>query len=305
MRTFFRIVAMSWLIGCAAPARADSIEVDGVTRTYSALPAASRPAPLVIVLHGNGQNGSSLMERTAWPLFARRDQFGVVFPDGLNRAWADMRGDEGRAGGTPPPGTDDVAFIVRLVAAFVADGRADPKRVYVTGISNGGAMAMTLACVRAELFAAAASVIMNLTGEFAARCHPSRPLPMLLINGTADPLIPYEGGHGSSYFAADGFWSAADTVGFWRRINGCEAADGDAADFDDRNPSDLSTVTRIGSRCPPGRDVLHYRINGGGHRMPGMFPDANFPTMATAILGPQNGDIDGAETIWAFFAKFP
>ena len=48
-----------------------------------------------------------------------------------------------------------------------------------------------------------------------------------------------------------------------------------------------------------------YRVYGGGHRMPGMFPDAHFPKLPAALLGPQNGDIDGAETIWTFFSKFP
>src|SRR5437588_496490 len=78
-------------------------------------------------------------------------------------------------------GTDDAAFIVRLAEEFIADGVADPRRVYVTGISNGAAMAMTMICERADLFAAHASVIMNLTDEFAAACQPSRAVPFLLM----------------------------------------------------------------------------------------------------------------------------
>ena len=76
-------------------------------------------------------------------------------------------------------------------------------------------------------------------------------------------------------------------------------------DLDDRDRADQSTVTRISSRCPPGRDVLLYRINDGGHRMPGAFPDARFPRLVNAFLGPQNRDIDGAAIIWEFFRKFP
>jgi polyhydroxybutyrate depolymerase len=48
-----------------------------------------------------------------------------------------------------------------------------------------------------------------------------------------------------------------------------------------------------------------YRVNDGGHRMPGGFADARFPRMVNFLLGPQNQDIDGAETIWAFFKRFP
>lgn len=214
--------------------------------------------------------------------------------------------DQGGTGARgPPAGTDDVAFIAKLVEKLVASGTADPRRVYVTGISNGGAMAMTLVCARADLFAAGASVSMNLTDEAAVTCHPSRPLPMLLMNGTADPLVPYEGGRGSSYYAADGFWSTDETLAFWRKLNGCETDNADTTDLPDRAPADQSTVTRISSRCPGGHDVVLYRINQGGHRMPGFSPDARFPKVAASLLGSQNGDIDAAETIWTFFGQFP
>ncbi|MGY4475902.1 alpha/beta hydrolase family esterase [Bradyrhizobium sp. USDA 3364] len=288
-----------------APAKADSLAINGTTRTFTLQPPATRPAPLVIVLHGNTQSGADMITRTSWPLIARRDGFAVAYPDGLNHAWADSRPDARRAGHAPPEGTDDVAFITQLIAKLVGDGIADPKRIYVTGISNGGAMAMTLACERAGLFAAAASVVMNLTDESAPACWPQRPVPMLLMNGTVDPLIPYQGGRGTSTFAADEFWSTERSLQFWRRINGCESNDAATADLPDRNPSDQSTVTRIDSDCPQGRDVVLYRVNGGGHRMPGHFPDAHFTKLAAALLGPQNGDIDGADTIWAFFARFP
>ncbi|MBW7974608.1 PHB depolymerase family esterase [Bradyrhizobium sp. BR 10289] len=290
----------------AAPAAfAETIDVYGTLRSYTAQLPAKRPAPLVIVLHGKTQRGADMITRTAWPLIAKRDGFAVAYPDGLNNSWADARPEERRAGRGPPEGTDDVAFIARLVEKLVADGIADAKRVYVTGISNGGAMAMTLVCARADLFAAGASVIMNLTEESAAACHPSRALPMLVMNGTIDPLIPYEGGRGSGYFAAAGFWSTEKTVAFWRKLNGCDANDATKTELPDKNPEDQSTVTRITSRCPNGHDVLLYRVNNGGHRMPGLFPDARFPKIAAGLLGPQNGDIDGAETIWTFFSQFP
>lgn len=168
------------------PARGDVIDIKGVTRTYTAQLPAKTPAPLVVVLHGKTQRGADMVARTAWPEVAKREGFAVVFPDGLNHAWADARTKARPALRGPPPGTDDVAFIAKLVEKLVANGTADPKRVYVAGISNGGAMAMTLICARADLFAAGASVIMNLTDEAAVTCHPSRPLPMLLMNGTAD-----------------------------------------------------------------------------------------------------------------------
>ncbi|MBR0801860.1 prolyl oligopeptidase family serine peptidase [Bradyrhizobium jicamae] len=287
------------------PARSETIVINGTTRTFTAQLPDSKPAPLVIALHGKTQSGVDMMTRTSWPAVAKREQVAVVFPDGLNRAWADLRSDEERASNGPPKGTDDVAFISQLIQKFIDDGTADRKRIYVTGISNGGAMTMTLLCRRPDLFAAAASVIMNLTDHSARACQPSRPVPLLMMNGTADPLIPYQGGRGSSSFAVGGFWSTDKTLAFWRDVNGCEARNAGSSELEDRDRNDHSTVTRIGSHCPAGRDVVLYRVNGGGHRMPGSFADARFERLADNILGPQNHDIDGAETIWAFFQRFP
>ena len=301
-----RIVALAAVLAFTANAAvAETLIIGGVVRTYTAQLPDRKPAPLVIVLHGNTQTGADVAARTSWPAVAKREGFGVVFPDGLNRAWADLRPNANRAGRAPPKGTDDIGFIAKLIEKFIADGTADPKRIHLTGVSNGGAMTMTMICARAELFAAAASVIINLTDEMASGCHPSRAVPMLMMNGTADPLIPYQGGRGTSRFAVAGFWSTEKSLAFWRDANGCEAGDAAAVDLDDREKTDQSTVTRIESRCPPGRDVVLYRINGGGHRMPGASADARFPRMVNALLGPQNRDIDGAEMIWAFFRKYP
>ncbi|MGY8706979.1 PHB depolymerase family esterase [Bradyrhizobium sp. 18BD] len=305
MRRWMQIGACLAALSVVSAASADTIDVNGVKRSYTAQLPAKKPVPLVVVLHGKTQRGADMVARTAWPQVAKREGFAVVFPDGLNHAWADARTKAGPALRGPLEGTDDIGFIAKLVEKLVANGTADPHRVYVAGISNGGAMAMTLVCARADLFAASASVIMNLTDEAAVTCHPSRPLPILLMNGTADPLVPYEGGRGSSYFAADGFWSTEETLAFWRKLNGCDIDDGSVTELPDKAPADQSTVTRISSRCPKGRDVLLYRINHGGHRMPGFAPDARFPRVATGLLGPQNGDIDGAETIWSFFSQFP
>jgi polyhydroxybutyrate depolymerase len=300
-----RMGALVAALAGATAASADTIDVNGVKRSYTAQLPAKKPAPLVIVLHGETQRGADMVARTAWPQVAKREGLAMVFPDGINNAWADARTKAGPALRGPPAGTDDVAFIAKLVDKLVADGTADARRVYVAGVSNGGAMAMTLACARADLFAAGASVIMNLTDEAAVTCHPSRPLPMLIMNGTADPLVPYEGGRGSSYYAADGFWSTDETLAFWRKLNGCETGDAGMTDLPDGAPADQSSVTRISSRCPNGHDVVLYRVNHGGHRMPGFSADARFPKIAARLLGPQNNDIDGAETIWTFFSRFP
>ncbi|MGH7604677.1 MAG: alpha/beta hydrolase family esterase [Gemmatimonadaceae bacterium] len=297
------LLALALLAPVAAPA--DTIDVGGIPRTYTAqLPDKASRVPLVLVLHGNTQQGIDMRERTGWADVATKEGFAVVFPDGLNRAWADLRSSDERAGVTPPKGTDDTAFLMALTRRYVENGTADPKHLYVTGVSNGGAMAMTLACEHPETFAAAGIVVMNLTQSMRPACRPSQPIPILLMNGTADPLIPYNGGKGTSRFAVDGFLSTPETVRFWRKVDGCDEADASVTALPDVNAEDESRVTRIESRCPPGRDVVLYRVDGGGHRMPGTKSDARVRVFAKFVLGPQNRDLDGAGTIWAFFRNF-
>src|SRR5262245_46417992 len=105
-------ITLAFGVGTAA---ADTISINGTSRTFLVQIPERRPAPLVIVLHGNTQSGADMAMRTLWPALAKREGFAVVFPDGLNHAWADLRPDTERAGRVPPKGTDDVAFITRLI----------------------------------------------------------------------------------------------------------------------------------------------------------------------------------------------
>jgi len=297
------LLALALAFVFAAPASAEQMQVGGQSRSWSAIvPAQARRVPLVLVLHGNLQQGSDMRERTSWPQVAASHGFAVLFPDGLNRSWADLRSADERGGRSPPAGTDDAAFLLALVDRYVAAGIADPKRIYVTGVSNGGAMSLSLACRHADRFAAVASVVMEFTPTVAAACHPAHPIPVLLMNGTADPLIPYAGGRFHDRQDKAEYLSTAETVAFWRRSNGCASGDAGARALPDREPADHSTITRIDSHCPAGRAVVLYRVDGGGHRLPDTRADAQHPRLVDALLGPQNRDAGAPELIWDFFA---
>src|ERR1700730_3711776 len=120
-RHLLPLVATAAIVCWAGAALAETIAFDGVARSFSAQFPDTRPAPLVIVLHGNTQTRADMATPTSWPQIAKREHFGVVYPDGLNRAWADLRPDANRALRAPPKGTDDVAFIVRLIEKYIAD----------------------------------------------------------------------------------------------------------------------------------------------------------------------------------------
>ncbi|MFN3310633.1 MAG: alpha/beta hydrolase family esterase [Thermomonas sp.] len=294
----------------AAAATAGGIEsatlsVDGTPRSYLMQRPSQQPAPLVLVLHGNAQQGRDILEHTSWPDVARRAGFVLVAPDGLNRGWADLRSDAEVAGRRPPPGTDDVKFLTALAQDLVRRGIADPHRIYVAGISNGGAMAMSLACTHPGLFAAASSTIMAMTQTMVAHCHPRQGTPIVLMNGTADPLVNFDGGRGRNrMMGVSGLLSAEDTLRFWRRLDGCAPEDAGTTALADTAPDDGSQVVRVDSRCPPGTGVLLYRVDGGGHRMPDLLADARHPALVDRLLGPQNRDIDGPQRIWDFLKQY-
>ena len=97
------------------------------------------PRPTVIVLHGALGSGAGTARTAGFAEAAARRNFTAVFPDGLDRQWNDGRMDGHN-------GPDDIGFIRALVRRLVADGVADPHRVYLAGISNGGMMSFALAC---------------------------------------------------------------------------------------------------------------------------------------------------------------
>ena len=299
-----RVLACLLLALLAPAACADTLMVDHTPRTYQLQVPAHMPAPLVLVLHGNTAQGKDIFERTSFPALAQREGFALAAPDGLHRAWADFRDAGGHSGRRPPPGTDDVRFLTALVDTLVREGVADPRHVYVVGISNGGAMALSLACARPDLFAAAASVIMEMTRTLANACHPSRSIPLLFMNGTTDPIIHFDGGSGQLFKSATDYLSTDESLRFWRRIDGCEAADAGSDALPDRDRKDDSAVTLIRSRCPMGSDVRLYRVDGGGHRMPDVVDDSRNPRLVSRLLGPQNHDIDGPQVLWDFLRPY-
>jgi polyhydroxybutyrate depolymerase len=87
----------------ASTAAAETIDIGGVARTYITQFPGTKPAPLVVALHGNTQTGADMRTRTSWALVANRERFGVIFPDGLNHAWADLRPDTSAPAGRRPP----------------------------------------------------------------------------------------------------------------------------------------------------------------------------------------------------------
>jgi polyhydroxybutyrate depolymerase len=280
-----------------------TVDVGGLSRTaiLQEPKQAGGRVPVVIALHGGTRQASDIFDRTSWPQIARREGVLLVAPQGENNQWNDGRastisGKESTA--------DDVAFLSALIDVLVRDHNADPRAIFLTGVSNGGLMTMRFACERGSSVGAAAPVIATLPQALATTCRSASPVPALFMAGTADPLMTYDG-KPSAILAKRGdtapMLSMPATLDLWRQRNRCEDK-GTARDLPDLNKNDQSTVTRIDyGPCASGAPVVHYRINGGGHQLPSLQPQ-QMSSRFSQFLGPQNSDIDGPEEVWRFFA---
>jgi len=275
----------------SSPVRGEAIRIetkDG-TRTAILVPARPDPAPAIIVLHGAAIGAEWTLRASGFAEAAAGHGFAAVFPDGIYRVWND-----GREGGRISR-VDDVGFLHRLVEWLVRHGVADPARVYLAGVSNGGMMTLRMLCEAAELFAGAGTIIANMPAGIGEGCRPKKPLPIVMLNGTADPLVPYGGGGVGFAGRRGSVWSAERTAAFLAEVNGCG---GPATRLLATGaPGEATKVVRLDwSSCSSGSPVSLYRIEGGGHQVFGrtdIFP---------AILGPGTRLISAPEVMLELFA---
>jgi polyhydroxybutyrate depolymerase len=258
------------------------MQVAGQQRTYIlASPQASGPLPTVVFLHGKG--GSATKERRiGFEQLGDRERFVTVYPNGLGGAWNVFPSGFHDRNGASTSGAD-TAFIEQLVADLVQRGIADPNRVYLSGVSNGGLMALRLACDAPELFAAIGVLLASMPDYAARGCHPSKPIPLLMVNGTADPIMPYGGGKTAAGLKV---WGTERTITFFRELNGCAMAPkrSEIAQSDWRGTRPIVVDRWTGCSGAP---IVLYSVVGGGHRAPG---------------GPGMGEgFSTAQTLWDFF----
>ncbi len=270
-------------------------ELDRAVQLHRPAGTWPSPQPLVIALHDRGGDGAGMRRRLGLDPVADREGFIVAYPDGVDQHWS-----YGRPIDRPMPvvdGTrvDDIALLRRLIERLVGDGSADPQRIYVIGYANGGLMAFTAACALADRLAAVAVVLAGMTEHQVADCPPGRPVPMLVLGATADPLRDYDGVEGPQ----GRMLSVPDTVEFWRTRNECR--DWTLEALPDREPADGATVAAIHSRdCRDGAEVLLIRID-GGDLPPSIARDRG---AGEPQSGRQGRGIEVADEIWRFLRRF-
>lgn len=276
-----------------------TIMVDTLEREYLLyVPAAydgSEPWPLVFNLHGAGSNAMFQMIASGMNAVADTAHFLIAYPAGISN----RSGDAGWNEPNLPEIQDDIQFVSDMIDAISSEYMLDPARVYATGMSNGGGMSFTLACQLSDRIAAIASVAAP--GTFIEECQPSRPIPIMYIHGTADVIVPFQGG--PSPVVPITFPAARDRVEFWVNNNEC-TEDPIITEFEDINTADSSTVTlEQYSNCSNAAEVFFYVITNGGHTWPGG-PAAQIPPGFEPFFGNINQDIIASSEIWNFFNRF-
>lgn len=270
---------------------AHKIKVAGTTRDYLLLDGANgrARAPLVVVLHGGGGNAATMVAR--WSDKARQEGLVVAFPNGVGRngrmgTW----NAEGCCGHAMTSKSKDVQFISALIDEVERSRRTDPRRIYVTGMSNGGMMTHRIAIALGNRLAGAGVVAGAM---FGGEPQPRSPVPMLIIHGVKDEVVPYNGGPSTLGFVAQSqskpFASVRYAVDFWKQANGCGAAPV-------ANVSGDVTIERF-TGCT-GADLTFYSLASANHTWPGG-GSAGAPMLERY----RYDQLNATNVLWDFFSQ--
>jgi polyhydroxybutyrate depolymerase len=279
-----------------------TIDVNGETYTYrlyvpkDLAKDSAKAAPLVMVLHGSGQNGAQIRSETGYGFERLADQhrFAVVYPSGKSFDWNDCSktGDflvNGRE-------LDDVKYLNSLVDKLIAEHGFDQSRVFATGVSAGGFMSLRLALESPTRFRAVAAVSASVPVADNFKCTPAaQGASVMIMNGTQDTIVPYAGGE----------------VALWGMFfkNGQVRSSEDSAEFfAAHNKLPLQAKRELPLPATKNVKTIQWRDDGrfevelvtivaGGHGMPQPY------WQRPRILGPSPMEPNGPELIWEFFAR--
>lgn len=241
------------------------------------------PVPLVFVLHGAGGDGNGIRSFSGFAQLGEEENFISVFPSGLNGGWNDGRPDPGLAV------IDDLGYFDHLISLLTRSLNIDTDRIYSSGYSMGGMMSYRLGCNLPDRIAAIASVASTMPVYILEECDAAPPLPVLLIQGTDDNVVPWTGIRG-------GYLSAVLTMQYWTEHNDCPY-ETEIVIEPDIDPTDNTIVMRE-QYADCDAEVMMYAVYRGGHTWPGRIIPAPID------LGTTSRDIIASEAIWEFFQRY-
>ena len=245
-----------------------------------------KPAPVVFVLHGGAtSSGIAMHLKTDFTKLGASAGYVTVYPSGIN-GWNigshDMYSVQRRTSNA-----DDVGFFRTMFDELIEKKIADPARIYLVGGSNGGVMTQYLVCNLADRIAAAGVIVATLPRAAETKWpKPTKPVPMIVLLGTEDPMKPWDGNRDQM--------SAEETIAYWRKQNKCDS-EGKKWELPDKDPRDGCRIhaQRWGETAP----VVFYTMQGHGHGWPMQRRRAN------EDVGKGTNDISAPEEFWGFFEK--
>jgi len=261
--------------------------------------------PIVIMLHGGGGTGKAAATETGWGVKADAAGFLAVFPDAMPpdptkrshfsrnpQLWND--GSERFFAGQKA--VDDVGFLNAMLDDLLARFTVDQRRIYVVGFSNGASMSFRIGAELSERIAAIAPAAGALWVEPPTL---NRPVAMIYITGTADPLNLIEGGvprlatGGSDRVRAKPKPPVRDSILKWSKALGCPVTP--------RDTSDANGVrTEIYGSGGDGAEVVYITVEGLGHTWAG-----GKSLLPEFMVGKRSDRINATDIIWEFFMRHP
>jgi polyhydroxybutyrate depolymerase len=282
--------------GDPSTARKITFSYGGVERYYLVQSIESPGLhPVVVVLHGGTQDAKKVWRQSSLPTLGLQEGFVVVAPDAIDGHWNDGRG--AVLGGRVST-ADDVGFLRQVIADVLQNQHGDPNAVFMVGVSNGGFMTMHFACEAGTLLHAAGNVISDMPVDQEQTCH-APPMPWLSMNGTSDPLIPYEGmTEGTIKYGKPqpAMLSADATFQFWSARDQCGPISAGTR-LPHRNDSDPTWAEKKVCTGLHDRQSVQYIFHGAGHNWPNM----HYGPLVRALVGASNQDVDAGEVVWSFF----
>jgi polyhydroxybutyrate depolymerase len=276
-----------------------NITFDGVARNFIVyLPSGynnSGKMPLIFAIHGGSGTPEGMINIANFKTIADRDKVVLVYPEGVQKNWND-----GRPTAPNQLGINDVGFFNQMCDYMINNYSVDEKKIYATGISNGGFMSTRLGCELSNRIAAIAVNAATIEATtIAPNCKPNRPVPALYIHGTTDPLVPFLGGQITAGGTAGGtILSHFQAIDKWVTINGCNPTP-TVTDLPDIANDGTTIKQRVYSGGANGSEVVSYVVLNGGHTWP-----QGYQYLNEAIIGKTSQDMNACEVIWTFFKRF-
>jgi len=289
--------------------------------------------PVVLLLHPIDADGDDMARLTHFNETSDANNFIAVYPNALARRWdigsqqqaehRPRRGGYGRGGGGWPGGgwpggggqrrsggqggnggngrerpqsSNDLAFIDRVLDKVEFEYSVDPARVYAVGLSEGGLIDFRLGCLMSERIAAIATVGAELPEPLSKACLPSHSIPLMMVNGTADPVFHYKGGDDRQLRVTT--LSAEATARTWAKLSNCDEKS-KHSEIPPMVSGDKQIHVDEFDACQQGARVVLYSLDGGGNTWP-----RGEQYEPESKVGKVSSDFETNGSIWKFLNAY-